>query len=187
MKEFNDQVSMTAYLEGFREQAYWDEIGKVWTIGYGTTRIDNQMVKQNMICTQAQALVWLSFDLKNLKNRCFYRLFPQTYDSGVSDAISDYAYNIGFNGFPKLYNYLKRRDINKASLEFLNGFYANGQPVLGLLLRRISEYNTFLTGKYTVWEISDSIDQDMFNNLINMNNENSEALKMIRARPLKDA
>jgi lysozyme len=60
---------LTRY-EKFSPKAYWDSIGKVWTIGYGTTRYLNGVpVKEGDVITKPEAI-------NQLKG--FYRRFMPT-------------------------------------------------------------------------------------------------------------
>ena len=46
---------LTRY-EDFSPKAYWDSIGKVWTIGYGTTHyLNGDSVKEGDVITKSEA------------------------------------------------------------------------------------------------------------------------------------
>lgn len=154
--------------------------GDPWTAGFGRT----SNVTSDTTCNENDELTWLNFAIKNIGLKIMGMLENKTFTLTTFQnmALSDYAYNCGINAFPTLIVYLKAGgNIQGAALEFLNGFYSKGRPVLGLLLRRISEYNTFLTGQYLAFEEGDPISQQMKDNLLKMNASNQAGLNMINS------
>lgn len=192
MKTFNNQIDLTAFWEGFSAKAYKCPAG-VWTLGYGTTRIwvgsiskknfHWQPITEGMGCSQKKAEEWLNIEM-NLE---LYVALKKKLEKDAKcilntkqeDAIKDYAYNCGINAFPTLIKKINNLDIEGASLEFLDGIYVAKKPLLGLLLRRISEYNTFVNGTYIAWEKGDPISQDLKNKLLLKNAKNQDAVDMI--------
>lgn len=179
MKEFSSQPELTAHWEGFKAKAYKD-IANVWTIGFGTTRINGIPVKDGMTCTMLEAFDMLQADLDKNEDRLDKLLSPAVYPSHMIDAISDYAYNCGMAAFPTLLAKLKRADVIGASLEFLDGIYVNKKPVMGLLLRRISEYNTFINNEYKAFEVNDKISKKIIDLVVSKNIKNQDSLNLIK-------
>lgn len=190
MKIFSDQIDLTAYWEqgpkgGPALVAYRCPAG-VWTLGYGETMPNGKPVTQNMVCTEMEARNWLEGRLNGLQAWAYVEWEPEVqYLNYYRLAIADYAYNCGKNAFPTLLKKLKAGDIEGAILEFLDGVYVAKKPLLGLLLRRISEYNTFTTGQYVAFEKGDSISQDLKNKLLAKNANNVDAVNMINQLGVK--
>ncbi|MGB9694012.1 MAG: lysozyme, partial [Fervidobacterium sp.] len=63
MKVSQRGVDLVKEFEGFSSKAYQDVVG-VWTIGYGTTKINGSPVRPDMTCTRDQAEEWLRADIK---------------------------------------------------------------------------------------------------------------------------
>ncbi len=171
MKTFNSQLELTAYFEGFKPDAYQD-IGGVWTLGYGFTTWNRAAVTPGMKCTEIDASRELAKIISYLMNALASR-FKMPEQPGMKthmlEAIADYVYNVGINGCPKLSGYMISGDYTNAANEFLDGFYVNGTPVMGLFLRRISEYNTFVNGTYVAYEKGDLIPLEIKTGLLKMN------------------
>lgn len=187
MKTFSNQVELTAFWEGFRGKAYKCPAG-IWTLGYGTTRIQgDEPVVEGDTCTKKEALQDLTFHFNYLSGK-MTKLIKNYVKLEISqmDAIEDYAYNAGENAFPALIKKLNMGDTEGASLEFLDGIYVAKKPLLGLLLRRISEYNTFINRwSYVAWEKGDPISQDLKNKLLTKNAKNQDAVNMINQLRVK--
>ena len=135
----------------------YQDTGKVWTIGYGTTNYDlvpsikarfgRSNVEKGDIISVAEAEQLLNAVVKTIAQKIapkIKRVAPTTNE--LASMIS-LAYNIGSNAFLKsklfeLYN------ANKPKLEVANRFldwvYVNGKQVQGLVNRRKDEQNIFL-------------------------------------------
>lgn len=134
--------------EGYKEVAYKDE-GGVWTIGYGTTWIENRRVRLGDTCTKIEAQIWLLDDIKNVEEvlNLFVkrRINQNQYDSLVS-----LTYNIGIDAFKKssLLKTLNKRvaDVYGDLFFRWNKITIKGKKVLskGLLNRRKLEYTLFI-------------------------------------------
>lgn len=83
--------------EGYREIAYRDA-GGVWTIGYGTTRIDNRRVKWDDFCDKNQAFIWLMDDIE-LAEGAVNEFVKKPINQNQYDALVSLTYNIGIHGF----------------------------------------------------------------------------------------
>lgn len=205
MKLFDNQIELTGYgWEGFRPYAYPDPLSPLvkatpqlrkrwgfeaapdllhtlplaiamlnpspWTLGFGTTG----GILPSMSCAENIALDWLRDEFENIRTRL---PIITTLLEHQMDAVCDLAYNIGPNGFPKLLAALKHGDMEGASIEFLDGFNAN----MGLLLRRISEYNTFMGNGYIRYEKTDTITSQLKSLLLLKNGHNNAAVELINS------
>ena len=157
-------VTGVANYEGFRKDAYVPIPGDLVTVGYGTTKYeDNSPVKPGDTVTKARAEILLKHDLntfeKSVKNCVKVPLYQYEYDAYVS-----LSYNIGTKGFcnssiPKKlaeYNYEaacktilefnKFRDCTKPKV-LVNGVPQCPYVVLkGLDNRRKQEYQMCIGG-----------------------------------------
>jgi lysozyme len=125
--------------------AYWDTVGKIWTIGWGHTK----GVYQGMTETQLQADNVLKNDMlaygKTVNNSIHASINQNQFDAMV-----DLCYNIGqspINGFP---NSSVVKDFNNGNIkavpaDFRKWDMAKGHFVQGLLNRRNAEINLFNT------------------------------------------
>ena len=129
--------------EGFKADAYKDVAG-IWTIGYGTTKIDGKPVEQGMSCTREQADVWLYKDLAWAQT-AVNQLARQILKQNQYDALVSFVYNIGESAFSKstLLRKLNANDFIGAAAEFLRWDIAGGQHSKGLLARRLLEQDMF--------------------------------------------
>lgn len=208
MKKLNNQLNLTACHEDFRPYAYPDPLSPLakatlqlrnrwgfepapdllhtlplaiamldpspWTLGFGKAI----GILPGMSCTENIAYKWLREEFANIRVKL---PIITTLSEHQMNAICDLAYNIGPNGFPKLLAALKGGDMIEASTEFLDGFNAN----MGLLLRRISEYNTFCNGTYIKYEDTDLISSQLKSLLLLKNSRNDAAIAMINKLNVK--
>lgn len=129
--------------EGLRLESYQCEAG-VWTIGYGHT----SDVTSGMTCTEQQADAWLADDLgtaENAVNAAGLHLSQQQFDALVS-----FTFNVGNAAFTSstLLKLLKQSTEPRKELkeQFLRWKFAGGAVSLGLLNRRMAEYNMYSNG-----------------------------------------
>jgi lysozyme len=143
--------------EGLRLQAYQD-IGGVWTIGYGHTGGD---VYPGLIWTEAQADAQLDADLYSfgdmLDEAVQISLLPQE-----KAALVDLLFNVGpgrvgarsgslvlASGQPStILRMVNASDIDGAAAQFMAWDKAGGLVVGGLETRRARERSLFLTGAW---------------------------------------
>jgi lysozyme len=83
--------------EDFSATAYQDDKG-VWTLGYGTTRINGAPITRGMTCTEGQALDWLHEDASSAL-RAISRTIRVPLSENQVDALCAFAYNVGNAGF----------------------------------------------------------------------------------------
>ena len=136
-------LALTERFEQCRLTAYWDALGKVWTIGWGHTF----GVQQGDACTQEQADKWLIEDMwaaQSDVNTHVTVLLTQ----GQFDALADFAFNLGRGALNNstLLKDLNAGDYDAAAGEFEKWDHAGGQVVAGLLRRRQAEEAEFNDG-----------------------------------------
>jgi len=142
--------------EGFRNKAYQDS-GGVWTIGWGTTKINGVNVKSNDICTASEAELYLQIDAHQSEKLVDENVkVPLTQNQ--FDAMVSIIYNVGpgkpgiksgiiklKNGTPStLLRLLNLGDYSGSADHFLDWFRTAGSES-GLLRRRRAERKLFLT------------------------------------------
>ena len=88
--------------EGFVTRAYLDRLAKppVWTIGYGTTRINGKPVRADMVCTHDQALAWAAEDMRDAADFVLATVHVPLNDWQLAALIS-FCYNIGVGAFAR--------------------------------------------------------------------------------------
>jgi lysozyme len=142
----NIALSLCKKWEGCELSAYWDDLGRVWTIGYGAT---GNGITEGTIWSQEQAN-------DDLKNR-LYPLINSLYgsidqcvalNSNELGALGSLAYNVGLQAILKssLLASFNEGNIQQAAADFLQWDHAGGQEVQGLLNRRQDEERVFLGG-----------------------------------------
>lgn len=145
-------VQLICEFEGFQATAYPDVVG-IWTIGYGTTRVNNTPVVKGMTCTEAQAKQWMHADLKNFEF-AVNSIATKPLTQSQFDACVCFAYNIGAGAFASSTVGKKIRVGNSAAITESNFVAWNkvrdSHGVLveskGLTRRRKAEWYLFSTG-----------------------------------------
>lgn len=130
--------------EGFRATAYLCPAG-VWTVGYGTTRINGNKVQPNTRITTEEADVFLEQDLKQFEDVVNNRVIVQLTQNQF-DALVSFVYNVGVGAFQKstLLKKLNVGEYDSAAEQFLRWDKVGGQKVTGLTRRRKAEQELFL-------------------------------------------
>lgn len=129
--------------EGFRDKAYKDT-GGVWTIGYGTTKVNGKPVEAGMTCTEPQATAWLGDDLAWAQT-AVNKLVRVALKQNQFDALVSFVYNVGEYAFMRstMLRLLNANQISKAADEFDKWIYDNGKVIEGLKNRRRFEKQLF--------------------------------------------
>ncbi len=129
--------------EGFKSEAYQDSVG-VWTIGYGTIKINGSPVQQGMTCTESQASDWLLADLAWAQT-AVNQLVKVTLSQGQYDALVSFVYNEGETNFARstLLKLLNSGNYSAAAEEFKKWVYAGGRIIPGLVSRRAREESLY--------------------------------------------
>lgn len=138
-------IDLIKQFEGFRANAYQDSVG-VWTIGYGTTRINGQPVTAGMTITQQQALQLVQQEVNKL-TRQIDTIVAVPINDNQLNALIDFAYNLGFNALKTstLIRKLNAGDYNGAADQFDRWVYAGGKVLPGLVKRREAEKQLFVS------------------------------------------
>ena len=84
-------IDLIKKYEGFRPQSYQDSVG-VWTIGYGTTRINGQPVKAGTTITEDQALQLVKQEVNKLWSQ-IESITKVNLNDNQMNALIDFAYN----------------------------------------------------------------------------------------------
>ena len=137
-------IDLIKQFEGFRPEAYQDSVG-VWTIGYGTTIINGQPVKQGMTITQDQALQLVQQEVNKLWSKIESILKVKINDNQMN-ALVDFAYNLGFGSLKNstLMRLVNESKFDEAANQFPRWVYAGGKVLPGLVRRREAERQLFL-------------------------------------------
>ena len=122
--------------------AYWDSLGKVWTIGYGHTGSE---VHEGLTWTKEQCESALQSDIHWASNAC-NSLVHISLTQGEFDAITDFIYNVGVGNFAHstMLKLLNAHCLAEAANEFEKWDRAKGVVIAGLLRRRWAEKEEFL-------------------------------------------
>ena len=137
-------IDLIKKYEGFRPIAYTDSVG-VWTIGYGTTRINGEPVKAGMTITEDQAIQFVQQEVNKLWSQ-IESIVKVNLNDNQMNALVDFAYNLGFNALKTstLMSKLNAGDFTGAANEFSRWVYAGGKILPGLVKRREAEKQLFL-------------------------------------------
>lgn len=135
-------LELVAEFEGFKAEAYQD-IGGVWTCGYGTTGPD---IHKGTSFTKEEALQRLSETLQSIWNQIEQKT-SIALTSKQMEALCSFAYNLGTSALFKstLWQYLEEGEIEQAAQEFPKWSHVNGKVIPGLLKRRVKEQELFLS------------------------------------------
>jgi len=145
-------INLIKEFEGCKLVAYPD-VAKIWTIGYGTTYINNSPVVKGMTCTQQEAEAYLCKDLQ-LFESTINQILRNPILQHQFDACVCLAYNIGPGGF-RASTICRKLKSGNVSLVTEQNFVAwnkvrDSRGVLveskGLTRRRKAEYHLFSTG-----------------------------------------
>lgn len=142
-------IELIQHFESLELKSYPDDAG-VWTIGWGTTRINGVPVRPGMTCTKAQATQWMQADCRAFEAHIL-RVVKVPLSQHQFDALVSFVYNVGADGFTG--STLRKRinarafveearftDWNKATIKGVL------TPMAGLTRRRKAEYHLYTTG-----------------------------------------
>lgn len=146
MKTSQQGLDFIKQREAFRSEAYQD-VGGIWTIGYGTTMIDGRPVKPGMKITKEEALRLKAKDIEQFEN-VVNKAVTVPLSQNEFDALVSLAYNIGGGAFSKstLVKKLNAGDREGAKQEFMKWNKVSGKEVTGLSNRRGMEAEMFAGG-----------------------------------------
>lgn len=131
--------------EGFRAIAYLCPAG-VWTVGYGSTRINGKPVGKGTKITTEEADVFLEQDLKSFEDGVSQNVSIELTQNQF-DALVCFVYNVGLGNFKKstLLKKLNAGKLEAAAEEFLKWDKSKGKSLPGLTRRRKAERALFLS------------------------------------------
>lgn len=99
--DYGKTAAFIEQFEGYKAEAYQDT-GKVWTIGYGSTYNwdKKRKVLSIDIISRQTALTWLEIECKTIEN--YLNLYIKVkLNENQSTALVDYVYNRGIGNFLK--------------------------------------------------------------------------------------
>lgn len=131
--------------EGFRAIAYLCPAG-VWTVGYGSTRLNDKPVVKGTKITTEEAELFLEQDLKKFEDVVRQSVSIELTQNQF-DALVCFVYNVGVGNFKKS-TLLKKLNVGKlaeAADEFLKWDKSKGKSLSGLTRRRQAERSLFLS------------------------------------------
>ena len=136
-------IELIKKYEGFSSKAYPCP-ANVWTIGYGTTRVDGKPVTSGMTCTEQQAEEYLKNDLQVFA-KAVNRLVKVPLTENQFSALLSFTYNLGVGALEKstLLKKLNEGSYWVAQAEFLKWIRAGGKILPGLVRRRGEEAELF--------------------------------------------
>ena len=135
----NDSLDFIKQNEQFRSKAYWDNIGKVWTVGYGETN----GVTKDTIYTQAYAL-------QKLKQKVLFYLdlLPSSLTVNQAVALVDFIYSRGIGAYDKNFKEIVKNNSNDYKIPdiFLKFKYgANGIESKGVINRSKIQHDKYIS------------------------------------------
>ena len=133
--------------EGLRLKAYKDSVG-IWTIGYGTIRLQGMPVGPNDALTgEAQALQLLLQDVESIREPAINSLVKVQLTDNEFSALLSFTYNLGVAALARS-TLLKLLNANRpralVAAEFSKWNKADGVELAGLTRRRAAEAALFL-------------------------------------------
>ncbi len=137
-------TTLLRQFEGFRAAPYQDSAG-IWTIGYGTIRIDSHRVTAaTPPVTEEQAEALLQAELQPTADAVDAAVLVDLTDAQRA-ALYSFAYNEGIFAFRSstLLRRLNAGDYAGAAQQFDRWVYAGGHVVRGLVNRRAAERALF--------------------------------------------
>jgi lysozyme len=140
----HDGLRFIQQYEGLKLHAYKPHADDVWTIGYGTTRINGRPVTPDLKITRAQALDYFRQDLVKFENAVKRRVEVEL-EQEQFDALVSFVYNVGEGNFARstLLKKLNKGDFEGAAKEFPKWRRSGGKILLGLERRRAAEAKMF--------------------------------------------
>lgn len=142
-------LALIKRFEGLKLKAYKDSVG-IWTIGFGSTFINNVPVYEGQVITEEQAVTALNDHLAKNVIPIIHSKVKALITQSMFDAMCCFVYNVGSGAFSKstLLQELNSPRYIEAAARFLdfNKGTVNGVKVEidGLTTRRTAEKNLFL-------------------------------------------
>lgn len=149
MQTSDNGISLIKAFEGFSAHPYKDVVG-IWTIGYGSTRINGKPVTSSTsIITESRATDLLKDDVRQTE-KDISRLIKVKITQNQFDALVSFVYNVGIGNFTSstMLKLINQGGGNSDAVaeQFRRWNKAGGKPVLGLTRRRAAEESYFRSG-----------------------------------------
>lgn len=141
-------IELIKQFEGYRATAYKDSAG-VWTIGWGTIRMDGKSIKPGQTIDETTAEKYLMEEI-NSAAASVEKLVKVPINEGQKAALISFVYNTGAGTLTKstLLKKLNSGDCNSAKNLFpIYNKDINKRTTPGLTKRRIVEQNLFTCEK----------------------------------------
>lgn len=154
MQPSDNAIQVITHFESFFARAYKDPVG-IWTIGYGTIRVNGKPVAEGMTCTMQQAREWMMEELETI-TPAIEKVCTVALTQSQLDALASFVYNLGIGNFSKS-SLLRTINAKEPVVEDLftrwNKATVNGvlTPLPGLTRRRKSEFHLFSTGNVKLY------------------------------------
>lgn len=148
MKISQKGVDFIKQEEGFRSTSYLDSVG-IWTIGYGTIRVNGKKVGKDMHCSQLAAEEWLKQEIELIIEPEINRLVKVKINQDIFDVFCSFCYNLGTGAFAgsTMLKMLNAGDYEGASKQILRWNKGKDKGrwkvITGLDNRRKREYAIF--------------------------------------------
>ena len=145
--EFSESgIALLKNLEGFRSRPYTDSGGRP-TVGYGHLIVAGDGCTTTDIIGPVKAIELLNNDVQFAVD-AVNRLVTSSISQNQFDALVIFTYNVGVSAFEHstLLKILNSGDAVGAANQLLRWDMADGQHLIGLRNRRISERTLFLRG-----------------------------------------
>jgi lysozyme len=144
----NLAASLIDPAEGFAAVAFLDKLAKppVWTIGHGTTHINDHPVAPGMRCTRAEADAWAAADMVTAVHQVLGCVRVPLSDPQLA-ALTSLCYNLGIGNLraSTVLAALNQGLYRPAADRFLEYDHAGGVEIGGLATRRARERALFLS------------------------------------------
>lgn len=123
-------------------ESYWDSLGGVWTIGYGSTGPD---INKETVWTLQQCKDRLIKDMQKFEDEARQSVHVILSNQSLGALIS-LEYNANPPPSSTIYKLINSRNFLSAADEFPKWDHCHKKEVLGLKIRRYDEALTFLKG-----------------------------------------
>lgn len=140
-----DGINLIKQFEGCKLTAYQDSVG-IWTIGYGTTKINGRPIQPGQTITQAEADKLLTDHISSQVKPSVSSKIKAPITQSMFDALCCFTYNLGGGalGRSTLATDLNAPNYETAASDFMMYNKAGGNVLAGLTKRRQAEQTLFL-------------------------------------------
>lgn len=153
MKVSRNGRKLIKHFEGFSEDAYLCSAG-VWTIGWGNTYVNGRPVRAGDKISKREAnKLFREYLVRNV-SPVIEKSVKVSITQNEFDALASFIYNLGSGAFNNstLLVWINRGSRDQAADQFGRWVYAGGTILEGLIRRRKSEENLFVTGELEFYD-----------------------------------